>query len=83
MWTQFNDMHSGGGRKLDYEHIFIEAEEEKAVELFERIFRRDPYNVTCLCCGQDYSIDEKEEIQDCDEDSLKITAYEIPQWLNN
>jgi hypothetical protein len=82
MWTHFNDMHSGGGRKLDYEHIFIEAEEEKAAELFERIFRRDPYNVTCYCCGPDYSINEVEEIQDFYEDSIKITATEIPKWLN-
>ncbi len=82
MWTHFNDMQSGGERKLDYEHIFIEAEEFIAIELFERIFRRDPCNVTCSCCGPDYSIYEKEEIQGFYEYSLKITAAEIPQWLN-
>lgn len=28
MWTHFMDMHSGGGQKLDWPHIFIEAPEE-------------------------------------------------------
>lgn len=50
------DMHSGGGRKLQWNYIYIEADEQKAIYIFERMFGLDPYNVTCNCCGEDYSI---------------------------
>ena len=58
-WTHFRDMHSGGGTKVDgYQHIYIEAPEDEATEEFRQRFNRDPMNVTCQCCGPDYSIDE-------------------------
>lgn len=60
MWTKFYDMSSGGSEKLGACTIWIEAEEYEAVELFEKIFGLDPYNVTCQCCGQDYSVYEEE-----------------------
>lgn len=56
MWTQFMDMHSGGGTKTDHSHIYIEADEEAATAEFKRRYGRDPHNVTCDCCGEDYSI---------------------------
>ena len=57
-WTHFWDMHSGGGQKLQWAHIFIEAGESEAKEFFEAAFDRDPDHVTCNCCGGDYSIRE-------------------------
>jgi len=60
IWTQFQDMHSGGRTKVviddtEYDQIYIEAPEAEAVEVFRRKWR-DPRNVTCDCCGGDYSI---------------------------
>jgi len=58
VWTRFFDLSSGGGNKVGPDVIWIEAPEEKAVELFEAIFGRNPYNVTCECCGSDYAVYE-------------------------
>lgn len=56
-WYQFMDMHSGGDSKLDWEYIYLRAgSDEEAVEKFETLFGRDPHNITCECCGADYSI---------------------------
>mgnify|MGYP000151949543 FL=1 len=55
VWTQFWDMYSGGRTKIgDFERIYIEAPEERAIEVFRERFGRDPNNVTCECCGEDY-----------------------------
>lgn len=56
MWTKLFDMSSGGSEKLGATTIWIEANEDEAEELFEEIFGIDPNNVTCPCCGNDYSI---------------------------
>lgn len=58
MWTRFMDMHSGGGQKLDWSHIYIEAPEDEARRVFYAKFGRNPDNVTCDCCGNDYTVDE-------------------------
>lgn len=56
---RFYDMCSGGGEKLFFKHITIEAaDEDAACAIFQREFKRDPRNVTCPCCGPDYSIYE-------------------------
>ena len=40
VWTKFHDMHSGGGRKLEWESIYIEAPEgEFEVDSFRRVAR--------------------------------------------
>lgn len=64
MWYQFWDMHSGGSQKIEGgPQIYIEADsEEEAVSIFENRFGRDPYNVTCNCCGSDYSISEAKDL---------------------
>lgn len=69
MWTHFHDMHSGGKQKLEWAHIFIEADEEQAREFFEEAFGRDPDHVTCNCCGSDYSVSSEESLE-------QITGYE-------
>ena len=59
-YYSFWDMHSGGHQKLDHPFIVIEAEtEDQAVGTFRALFKRSPYNVTCGCCGGDYSISEE------------------------
>jgi hypothetical protein len=68
-WTHFNDMHSGGGQKLEWDPIIIEAPESEACAAFERLFGREPGNTTCDCCGPDYSITESETLEEA-------TAYE-------
>lgn len=63
-WFHFNDMHSGGGRKLAWEHIFVQARnEDAAVNKFKRLFDRDPHHVTCSCCGPDYSISDDDTLE--------------------
>lgn len=57
-WTRFLDMSSGGREKLEWSTILIEAPEDEAVRIFKARFHRDPYNVTCGCCGDDYIISE-------------------------
>lgn len=63
MWTSFMDMHSGGRAKVcPYEFIYIEAAEKEAIAIFKDRFDRDPHNVTCECCGEDYRIDSNESL---------------------
>lgn len=69
VWTQFHDMHSGGGQKLEWGQIFIEAPEAEAKVIFYNRFKRNPERVTCTCCGEDYSISEEPTL-------ARATAYE-------
>ena len=69
MWTQFMDMHSGGGSKEAWEYIYIEAAEEEARVIFYNRFGHNPERVTCTCCGDDYSVSESATLE-------KATAYE-------
>lgn len=55
-WTRFMDMHSGGCAKTDYEYIYIEADEDTAVNVFCNMFDEHPYSVACHCCGSNFSI---------------------------
>lgn len=72
MWTRFSDMHSGGYQKLEYGDIYIELPEAEAAEYFEAKFDRNPYGVTCDCCGSDYWIDTSESSPSFEHDSLVI-----------
>lgn len=67
-WTHFWDMHSGGGQKLKWGHVFIEAAEKKARRIFRQRFHRSSRNVTCYCCGPDYSVSVSESLE-------QATAY--------
>lgn len=69
MWTEFMDMHSGGGQKENWPKIYIEAPEEQAIVIFYNRFGHNPHRVTCTCCGPDYSITETESLEEA-------TAYE-------
>ena len=64
-WTQFWDMHSGGGTKEPpYNKIYIEAPEEEAKVIFYNMFGHNPERVTCTCCGEDYSINESDSLKE-------------------
>ncbi len=67
-WTEFMDMNSGGGQKLDWDYIYIEADEEEARSIFYAKFERNPNRVTCTCCGPDYSITTNDSLD-------QLTAY--------
>ena len=69
MWTRFMDMHSGGDSKEDFGYLYVELPEEKAISYFENKFGHDPFNVTCECCGCDYSVSEYETLE-------AVTEYE-------
>lgn len=64
MWTEFMDMHSGGGLKEKWEYIYIEAPEEEAKVIFYNRFGHNPERVTCTCCGEDYSITEYKTLEE-------------------
>jgi hypothetical protein len=76
MWTLFWDMSSGGRQKLDWHYIFIELPEKEALSFFALRFGRDPYNVTCDCCGQDYSVHQYPTL-------LQATGYHRGCRANN
>lgn len=57
-WTHFWDMHSGGGTKEKFQHIYIEAPQNEAEVVFYNRFGHNPNRVSCTCCGPDYSITE-------------------------
>ena len=58
-WTQFWDMHSGGGLKEEpFNRIYIQAPEEEAKSIFYGLFSHSPDRVSCTCCGADYSASE-------------------------
>lgn len=84
MWTKFFDMHSGGCVKVPpYEIIYIEAESEnEAIEIFETRFDRDPFNITCDCCGNDYSLSEYDTLEEATEYDRRyknlVTTRKIP-----
>ena len=70
MWTQFHDMHSGGGLKESpYHQIFIEAARTEAEVIFYNRFGHNPNRISCTCCGEDYSIREAKTLE-------KATAFE-------
>lgn len=62
--TKFWDMHSGGSQKLGWDKIYIEAPEDEAIRVFYSRFGRNPYRVTCTCCGEDYSISEHADLEE-------------------
>ena len=63
-WTQFRDMHSGGGLKQPpYSNIYIEAPQYIAEIVFYNRFGHNPNNVACSCCGTNYSITESDTLE--------------------
>jgi hypothetical protein len=67
--TRFMDMHSGGHLKTPYTHIYIDEPLGEAVRTFKELFKRDPDNVTCTCCGEDFVYEEYSSLEEA-------TAYD-------
>jgi hypothetical protein len=67
MWTRFYDLHSGGDAKTDYATIYIQGDEAEAVATFKRHFDRNPFNVTCDCCGADFSVSTYDTLAEASE----------------
>jgi len=61
--TRFMDMHSGGKLKTSFTHIYIDAPLDEALAIFKDTFQRDPNNVTCKCCGEDFVYEEHESLE--------------------
>ena len=90
-WTRFSDMHSGGDQKLDWGMIVIQMPEDAAIDYFEERFGRDPMNVTCDCCGDDYSVQEFTSLADVLQwgvpglvilaDKTELTGDDKDAWL--
>jgi hypothetical protein len=67
--TRFMDMHSGGHLKTPYAHIYIDEPLGEAVRTFKELFKRDPDNITCKCCGEDFVYEEYSSLEEA-------TAYD-------
>jgi hypothetical protein len=67
--TRFMDMHSGGKLKTPFTHIYVDAPLDEALEIFKDTFKRDPNNVTCKCCGEDFVYEEYSSLEEA-------TAYD-------
>lgn len=81
-WTQFMDMHSGGGTKTDYEYIYIEANtEDEAIELFEEIFDEYPYSVACGCCGDNFSVSSYDTLEEATNYERKNGKQPLEEYL--
>jgi hypothetical protein len=63
------DMHSGGHLKTPYTHIYIDEPLGEAIKTFKKLFKCDPDNVTCKCCGEDFVYEEHSSIEEA-------TAYD-------
>jgi hypothetical protein len=67
--TRFMDMHSGGHLKTLYTHIYIDEPLGEAVKTFKNLFKRDPGNITCKCCGEDFVYEQYDSLEEA-------TAYD-------
>lgn len=66
-WTRFDKTYPYADPRK-YEHIFIQAEEEKAISVFIYVFGFGPQCVTCSHCGENFDIDEFSSLE-------KASAY--------
>jgi hypothetical protein len=55
-------MNSGGGRKENFTHCYIEAPEAEARLIFYNRFGHSPDRVSCTCCGADYSVSSHDDL---------------------
>ncbi len=78
-WTNFSDTHSGGGKlKIEpYEEIYIEAPRKKAIKYFRILFKLNPFDWACECCGENYHIYEYNSL----EDALSKNIYDMTKIL--
>jgi len=75
------DMFSGGSKKTPYEYIYIEADEDTAAEVFEKVFDECPYDVACECCGSNFSVGVSGTLGEATEYERRGISLEA--WLEN
>jgi hypothetical protein len=80
--TRFMDMHSGGKLKTPFTHIYIDEPIEKAVKTFKDLFKRNPDNITCKCCGEDFVYEEYPSLEDATAYDRKAEWDDIKQRYN-
>jgi hypothetical protein len=78
MWTEFRDTLTGGEQKLGWSRIYIEADEETAIRVFEERFDRHPGWESCECCGEDFDVDTHENLNHLDEELKHTDVLVIP-----
>ncbi len=76
------DMHSGGHLKTPYTHIYIDEPIGEAVKTFRDLFKRDPDNVTCKCCGEDFVYEEYSSLEEATAYDRKAEWDDIKQKYN-
>jgi hypothetical protein len=81
--TRFMDMHSGGHLKTPYTHIYIDEPLTQAVKTFRDLFKRDPDNVTCTCCGEDFVYEEYSSLEEATAYDRKANWDDIKQRYAN
>jgi len=57
-------MASGGYDKESFDTLYVELPENEAIEWFINKYGHNPNNVTCPCCGPDYSVYEVDKFED-------------------
>lgn len=80
-WTSFQDMSSGGKSKLEWDYIYINYPEDKAAAYFEERFGRSPYNITCYCCGKDYSIRKHNTLKEAVYGIMKLDKQSFEEFI--
>jgi hypothetical protein len=80
--TRFMDMHSGGKLKTSFTHIYINEPLKEALNTFEKIFQRNPNNVTCKCCGEDFVYEEYPSLEEATAYDRKAEWDDIKRGYN-
>jgi len=66
-FTCFMDMFSHGVPKSDYQYIVIPLPEDEAIKYMKDELNLDVDNVSCDCCGKDFTYYENFIPSSCDE----------------
>jgi len=74
MWTKFFDMSSGGSEKTQWSIIVFEAKKKDAIKYANWKWDIHPDNVTCTCCGTDFSASTHETLEQAVEFHLEWGA---------
>lgn len=80
-WTRFMDMHSGGGTKTDFEYIYIEADEDTAVNIFCNMFDEHPYSVACGCCGSNFSVSSYNTLEEATDYERSYSKKSLEDYI--
>lgn len=79
--TKFFDMHSGGYLKTSYTHIYIDEPLGEAVVTFKNLFKIDPDDIACQCCGKNFEYEEYDSLEEATEyERSKIS--DAPEWVS-